>query len=119
MTTRRGRDLERAGPRLEALADPTRRALLGQLAEQGPLSATRLAEGRPISRQAVAKHLQQLEAVGLVTSARTGRETRFNACPGALRDLAEWLAAASDAWDRRLGRLAARARQRAAERTDG
>ena len=119
MTQQRGRDLDRAGPLLEALADPTRRALLGQIAEQGPLSATRLAEGRAISRQAVAKHLQQLEAVGLVSSARSGRETRFDACPGALRDLAEWLAAASDAWDRRLDRLALLARERAATRPEG
>ncbi len=119
MRAQRGRELDLAGPRLEALADPTRRALLGQLAEEGPLSATRLAEGRPISRQAVAKHLQLLESVGLVTSARSGRETRFDTCPGALRDLAEWLAAASDAWDRRLDRLAARARQRAADRSEG
>jgi DNA-binding transcriptional ArsR family regulator len=113
VTARSGRDLERAGPRLEALADPTRRALLGQIAEHGPISATRLAEGMPISRQAVAKHLSQLESAGLVASARSGREARYDACPDALRDLAGWLAAASDAWDRRLDRLAVRARARA------
>lgn len=101
--------LDRAGPRLEALADPTRRALLRAVAEQGPVTATTLAEELPITRQAVAKQLALLETAGLVSSERAGRETRFDARPDALRDMAEWLLSASDAWDRRLDRLAARA----------
>lgn len=104
--------LERAGPRLEALADPTRRALLRAVAEQGPVTATRLAEDLPITRQAVAKQLALLEAAGLVRSERAGRETHFDARPDALRDLAASLLAASEAWDRRLERLAARAARR-------
>jgi len=108
-------ELERAAPLLEALADPTRRALLRAVAERGPVTATSLAQDLPISRQAVAKQLAQLESAGLVRSERAGRETRFDARPGALRDLAGWLLATSEAWDRRLDRLAARA-QRVAER---
>ena len=112
MSAGAGRHLDRAGPRLEALADPTRRVLLAQVAAEGPTTATRLAEGLPISRQAVAKQLALLESAGLVTATRQGRETRYDARPDALRDLASWLTSASEAWDRRLDRLAARARQR-------
>lgn len=105
-------DLDRAGPRLEALADPTRRALLQAIADNGPSTATQLAEDMPITRQGVAKQLAVLEAAGLVDSERSGRETRFDARPDALRDLADWLSSTSDAWDRRLDRLARHAAQR-------
>ena len=40
-----------------ALADPTRRDVLRAVAERGPVTATALAGGLPVSRQAVAKHL--------------------------------------------------------------
>lgn len=105
--------LDRAGPRLEALADPTRRSLLRALAETGPATATQLAADLPISRQAVAKQLAVLEAAGLVVSGRRGREIRFEADADAVRDLGRWLLSVGDAWDRRLGRLAERARTRA------
>jgi DNA-binding transcriptional ArsR family regulator len=108
--------LERAGPRLEALADPTRRGLLRAVAEAGSTTATELAAELPISRQAVAKHLALLERAGLVESVRSGRETRFEARAGALRDLAGWLVATSDAWDDRLERLTRHARARTARR---
>lgn len=106
------RAFDRAGPQLEALADATRRDLLRAVARAGSTTATALAADLPISRQAVAKHLVMLEAAGLVRSARAGRETRFEARPAALRDLAGWLVATSDAWDDRLDRLAARALHR-------
>lgn len=51
-----------------ALADPTRRAILADLATHGPSTATDLAGRVPISRQAVAKHLDRLAEAGLVTA---------------------------------------------------
>ena len=112
MTDRAGRSLDRAGPKLEALADATRRTLLRSIADGGPTTATRLADGLPISRQAVAKQLTVLEDAGLVRSDRVGRETRFSACPDALADLGRSLVSAGEAWDRRIDRLTDRARRR-------
>ena len=56
-----------------ALSDPTRRFLLDRLSEQGGLTLSALAEGLPMTRQAVAKHLAVLEAAELVASERDGR----------------------------------------------
>ena len=54
-----------------ALADPTRRHLLEALAARES-SATELASGLPVTRQAVAKHLAALREAGLVTPRRSG-----------------------------------------------
>ena len=66
----------------EALADPTRRAVLRDVAERGPVTATELAADLPVTRQAIAKHLAVLREAGLVDPERAGRETRFSATPG-------------------------------------
>jgi DNA-binding transcriptional ArsR family regulator len=91
-----------------ALADPTRRAIVVELAGRGPQSATRLAAGGPLTRQAVVKHLQALEAAGLVSSQRVGREVQFRATPEPLAAAVGWLLDAGASWDRRIDRLRAR-----------
>ena len=58
-----------------ALADPTRRRLLGRLSRQHSATATELAASEPVTRQAVVKHLQSLGEAGLVAPSREGRET--------------------------------------------
>lgn len=88
-----------------ALADATRRAILQAVAEQGPVTATSLADRLPVTRQAVAKHLGLLREAGLVTAERAGRETRFTAVAEPLDDLATWAEAAGRRWDDRLARL--------------
>ncbi|MEU2833589.1 metalloregulator ArsR/SmtB family transcription factor [Streptomyces lavendulae] len=90
---------------LAALADPTRRLLLDLLAARGEASATALAEGVPVSRQAVVKHLAVLEAAGLVSGGRVGREVRYAVRPAALDATARWMAALAADWDRRLARI--------------
>lgn len=99
----------RAGAVFEALADPTRRTLLHGVAERGPVTATQLAAGLPITRQAVAKHLVVLRDAGLVEPRRSGRETHFTARPEPLADAGRWLMATGSSWDDRLERLARRA----------
>jgi len=101
----------RAGAVFDALSDPTRRQVLRGVAERGPLTATALAASLPISRQAVAKHLGVLREAGLVQAERVGRETRFEATPAPLTEAAQWLTATGAAWDQRLDRLVARARE--------
>ncbi len=104
----------RAGAVFEALADPTRRAVLRQVAEHGPTTATEVASVLPVTRQAVAKHLGVLRSAGLVLPARRGRETRFTADPERLAEAGRWLTATGTAWDQRLRRLAAHATDRTA-----
>ena len=55
-----------------AVADPTRRRVLDALLEQGEATTTTLAEGLPVTRQAVAKHLVVLNRVGLVAGRPSG-----------------------------------------------
>ena len=91
-----------------ALADPTRRQLVVRLRAQGPMSATGLAEGAEMTRQAIVKHLQVLDEAGLVEGERAGREVRYRVTPGPLTDATAWLVANGARWDRRLERLRAR-----------
>jgi DNA-binding transcriptional ArsR family regulator len=90
---------------LVALADPTRRRLLGLLSEQGQATASTLAGGLPISRQAVVKHLAVLDTAGLVEATRAGREVRYAVRPDALDATARWMAALAADWDRRLAKI--------------
>ncbi|GAA2748027.1 metalloregulator ArsR/SmtB family transcription factor [Kitasatospora cinereorecta] len=87
---------------LGALADPTRRRLLDLLAARGEVTATSLAAEVPVSRQAVVKHLAILDAAGLVTGRRAGREVRYSVRPAALDATARWMASLASEWDRRL-----------------
>lgn len=90
---------------LGALADPTRRRLLGLLAAQGEATATSLAGQLPVSRQAVVKHLTVLDAAGLVSGGRVGREVRYSVRPAALNATARWMAGLAADWDRRLANI--------------
>ena len=65
-----------------ALADPTRREVIGRLARE-PLSASALAGELPVTRQAIAKHLAALDRAGLVATRRSGRELQYRARAGA------------------------------------
>jgi DNA-binding transcriptional ArsR family regulator len=87
-----------------ALADPTRRQLLSAIA-QHPATATELAGGLPISRQAVVKHLGALADAGLLERRRTGREVRYRFTPAPLSDAVSWMAHVGAQWDTRLAAL--------------
>ena len=91
-----------------ALADPTRREVIGRLARE-PLSASALAGELPISRQAVAKHLATLDRAGLVAARRAGRELQYRLEPAPLGDAMAWMASVGARWDERLARLEAAA----------
>jgi DNA-binding transcriptional ArsR family regulator len=60
-----------------ALADPSRRQVIGYLSECGTATATELTGELPMTRQAVSKHLTALADAGLVQSERQGREMRY------------------------------------------
>jgi ArsR family transcriptional regulator, cadmium/lead-responsive transcriptional repressor len=88
-----------------AVADPTRRRVLDALLEHGEATTTTIAQGLPVTRQAVAKHLTVLGRAGLVTGRRSGREVRYAVQPDRLDDAAEAVARVATQWDRRLHRI--------------
>ncbi len=90
----------------DALADPTRRLLLERLATGQTVTASAMAGELPMSRQAVAKHLSQLDRAGLAVAERVGREVRYAFRAGPLVEATRWMAEVGDAWDGRLGKLA-------------
>jgi DNA-binding transcriptional ArsR family regulator len=99
---------DRTGAVFGALSDPTRRRLLSSVAAHPQVTATELAAGLPISRQAVVKHLSALAEAGLLDRERSGREVHYRLTPAPLSDAVSWMAEVGGQWD---GRLAALARQ--------
>ena len=94
-----------AGAVFDALADGTRRAVMRAVADDGPLTATHIAARLPITRQAVAKHLDVLRTAGLVAPSREGRDVRYSFDARPLDDAVGWISAVGARWDRRLARL--------------
>jgi DNA-binding transcriptional ArsR family regulator len=89
-----------------ALADPTRRDILAQLAARGPATATDLATVLPISRQAIAKHLGLLTVADLVV-AEPGerRRVRYRLHSAPIQVAQQFLAALARDWDSSLDAL--------------
>jgi DNA-binding transcriptional ArsR family regulator len=98
-----------------ALADRTRRALLARLAH-GPVMVTELAKPFAMSRIAVAKHINVLEAARLVTRTVDGRVHRCALSAAPLNDIREWLAGYRAFWDETLAALARHAERAAKSR---
>ena len=90
-------DLDRT---FSALADPTRRAIIGRLCS-GPASVGELSEPFDIALPTLLKHVRVLEKSGLVSTRKVGRVRTCRVEPGALQ--------ASDDWLRPVGPIAVRA----------
>ena len=84
---------------LVALADPMRRRILNGLSSAGGGTATTLAEGLPVTRQAVVKHLAVLQQAGLVVGRKIGREVRYSVAPAPLEETAQWMRELASTWD--------------------
>jgi DNA-binding transcriptional ArsR family regulator len=97
-----------------ALADPTRRTVLEEIATRGSATATELAVPLGITRQAVAKHLGVLADAGLVDSRRAGRETRYTPTPAPMGEAISWMTEVGGRWDERLAALARQVARRRA-----
>jgi DNA-binding transcriptional ArsR family regulator len=87
-----------------ALADPTRRAILAQLA-QGDLTVGELAAPFTMSQPAISRHLRVLEEAGLISRSRraTARLSHLEAEP--LKDASDWLARYRRFWEERYEQL--------------
>jgi len=88
-----------------ALADATRRNILGRLAH-GDATVGELARPFRVSRPAISKHLRVLERAKLVRRTREGRISRCRLDAAAMRDAAEWVERYRVFWGGRLDQLA-------------
>ncbi|MFT3857510.1 MAG: metalloregulator ArsR/SmtB family transcription factor [Aquabacterium sp.] len=87
-----------------ALADPTRRAMLGQLARQ-PYTISELATPYSMSLAGASKHVRVLEQAGLIRREIHGRTHVCSLAPGPLASAHEWLAFYERFWTHRLDAL--------------
>ena len=88
----------------QAIADPTRRAIIGLLAGQ-TLTLNAVAENFRISQPAVSKHMRILTECGLVAIAKQGRERHCTATLEALREVAQWAEQYRLFWNKKLDKL--------------
>jgi DNA-binding transcriptional ArsR family regulator len=98
------------GAVMDALGDPTRRAVFDRLRE-GPRSVGEVAEGLPVSRPAVSQHLRVLREAGLVAERRVGTKRIYELSPGGLVELRAYF---DQFWSQALD-----AYKEAAERKEG
>lgn len=85
----------------QAIADPTRRAIIGLLAGQ-TLTLNAVAENFRISQPAVSKHMRILTECGLVVVKKQGRERHCTAHLSALEDVMKWAEQYRAFWNNRL-----------------
>ena len=83
----------------EALADPTRRAMVERLS-RGPASVSELAAPLPMSLPAVVQHLQVLEQSGLITTRKVGRTRTCTIDTGTLSQVEKWISDRRTGWDK-------------------
>ena len=78
------------GSVLDALGDPTRRAVLDRL-RGGPRAVGAIASDLPVSRPAVSQHLKVLKDAGLVVARKEGRQQVYAVDPSGLDAIRTWL----------------------------
>jgi DNA-binding transcriptional ArsR family regulator len=88
----------------QAIADPTRRAIMGMIATQS-MTPNALAEHFDSSRQAVSKHIQILVECELIKQEQTGREIYYQLNAKKLKEVDKWLAQFRDLWETRYSQL--------------
>jgi DNA-binding transcriptional ArsR family regulator len=88
----------------QALADPTRRAMLATLAH-GQASVTELARPHRMSLPGVMKHLRVLQRAGLVTQEKRGRTRRCHLAARPLRQAEAWISQYRAFWEKQFDAL--------------
>ena len=106
---------ERLDQTFGALVDPTRRAILARLEREDSASVSELARPFAIKLPAVMKHLDVLDAAGLITRSKVGRIVTVRLSPEPMREAADWLRRYERFWSASLDRLAAYVESKEAE----
>lgn len=88
----------------QAIADPTRRAILGLLAVQS-LTLNAVAENFDVSRPAISKHVKLLEECGLIKIKQQGRERYCEAKLDKLNEVSHWVEQYRQFWEKKLDGL--------------
>jgi DNA-binding transcriptional ArsR family regulator len=92
-------------PVLTALADANRLRIVVRLCDGGPSSTSQVTQAVSVTRQAATKHLELLEAAGLVISSRRGRERIWTLQTRPLIEAGDYLNRLSRRWDAAIDRL--------------
>lgn len=92
--------------KLQALADPTRRAMLARL-RQGKATVNELAGPFAMSLPAISKHIKVLEKAGLIIRGRNAQQRPCSLSLDGLREVDDWMNAYRALWEQRLDRLGA------------
>jgi DNA-binding transcriptional ArsR family regulator len=106
---------ERLDRTFAALVDPTRRAILARLEREDSASISALAQPFAIKLPAVMKHLDVLDAAGLITRSKAGRTVTVRLRSEPIREAIDWLRRYERFWSKSLDRLAAYAEHKEAE----
>ena len=85
----------------QAIADPTRRAILGLVALQA-MTPGAIAENFDSSRQTISKHIQILNECELLNQTQSGREIYYHFNPNKMREIADWLEPYRKMWEGRF-----------------
>ncbi|WP_336514813.1 metalloregulator ArsR/SmtB family transcription factor [Pollutibacter soli] len=88
----------------QAIADPTRRAILSLLAAQA-LTAGAIAENFDSARQTISKHIRILSECELLTSRQQGREVYYYFNPKKLKEIDNWLEPFRLVWETRFDNI--------------
>ncbi|ALL07861.1 ArsR family transcriptional regulator [Pedobacter sp. PACM 27299] len=88
----------------QAIADPTRRAILVLLATQS-MSAGAIAANFDTARPTVSKHLQILTACELLKQEQTGREIHYHINPEKMKEVADYIEPFRKMWEERFNKL--------------
>jgi DNA-binding transcriptional ArsR family regulator len=88
----------------QAIADPTRRAILTLIAIQS-LTPNAMAEKFDMSRQAVSKHIKVLQECELIKPEPSGREIYYHFNPKKMQELDDWIAQFRKIWETQFNQL--------------
>lgn len=88
----------------QAIADPTRRAILTLVAVQA-LTPNAMAEKFDMSRQAVSKHIKVLQECELIKPEQSGREIYYHLNPKKMQEIDNWLAQFRKIWETQFNQL--------------
>lgn len=89
-----------------ALADPTRRAILAQIAD-GAQTVTALVEANSLSQPGISKHLKVLEEAGLIRRERVAKTRPVHLDAGGLKQAAGWIDQYRQYWEGAFDRMGA------------
>lgn len=88
----------------QAIADPTRRAIIGLIALQS-MTPNGIAEHFDTTRQAISKHLRILTECELVTQEQQGREIYYQLQVNKMKEIDKWLEQFRKIWENRFNQL--------------